>query len=1131
MKKTGTSFELSATDLVGYLNCRHLSELDRAVAVGSLVKSKVWDPLLQILWERGSIHEQNYVTHLEQSGLEVVRIDGVDITEEAVKETLAAMKQGVAVIVQGVLSHFGWSGRVDILRRVEKPSVIGDWSYEAIDTKLARETKAGTILQLCLYSDLLAKAQGVTPEYMYVVAPWSDFEPQQYRFADYAAYFRKVQRALRESLSDQEAEESYPDPKEHCDICRWRERCDKRRRYDDHLCLVAGISKIQINELKQRDITMVRDLAALPLPLTWKPERGSVNSYVRVREQARIQFEARESGEGKFELLPVENGFGLTCLPEPSSGDIFFDLEGDPFVGEHGIEYLFGYVSSAENGEAVYKNAWAFSRSEEKQTFENFVDFVMERWEQHPGLHIYHYAPYEPSALKRLMGRYATREEEIDRLLRAGVFVDLYQIVRHSIRASVESYSIKHLEPFYGFERNTQLPDANAALANLQASLELDDVPSITDETKAVVLTYNNDDCASACGLQDWLEILRDQLVADGAEVPRPESGDGSPVEEISDWLIKINALIERLTADIPVDPEERDEEEQARWILANIIDWHRREDKAVWWEYFRLCDLSAEDLLDERAGLSDLIFIKEVGGTARAPIHRYNFPPQETEFRGGDLLHVRGGDKLGSITAISFKDYTVDIKKRQDSKAIHPQAVFAHKYVDKKVLANSLVRLGEHVADHGLRGKGEYQAARDLLLRELPRIGGQELHREGETTAQAAIRLCSYLVGGILAIQGPPGSGKTFTGAQMICELVRQGKTVGITANSHKVIRNLIDAAIVAAEENGVDLRCCHKAAEIEEAQPHLSFAKKNEYLIAALSNSVNVGSGTAWLWAQPDACETIDVLFVDEAAQMSLANVLAVSQAANTVVLIGDPQQLDQPTQGSHPDGTDTSALDHILAGNQTIGSEQGLFLEQTWRLHPDICAYTSELFYDDKLRSKEGLEQQVVNAPGRISGAGLYYVPVEHEGNQNCSLEEALAIEELVNELLNSGASWVDSDSSEKPVTLDDILIIAPYNAQVFEIQQRLPEARVGTVDKFQGQEAPIAIYSVATSSHADAPRGMEFLYSLNRLNVATSRAKCLSIIVSSPRIFEAECRTPRQIQLANAFCRYLELAEGY
>ena len=367
MKKTGTGFKLSATDLVGYLNCRHLSGLDRAVAEGALAKPKVWDPLLQILWERGSMHEQNYVAHLEQSGLDVAHIDGVDVTDEAVRETLAAMKQGASVIVQGALSHGGWGGRTDILHRVEQPSAIGDWSYEVTDTKLARETRAGTVLQLCLYSDLLTAAQGVAPEYMYVVAPWSDFERQQYRFADYAAYFRKVQRALRESLLDHKEEEPIPDPKEHCDICRWRESCDKHRRDDDHLCLVAGISKLQINELKQRGIATVQDLAKLPLPLAWKPKRGSVNAYGRVREQARIQVQARESGEGRCEPLPVEHGFGLTCLPEPSAGDIFFDLEGDPFVGKHGLEYLFGYVFTGKNGEAVYTGDWAFSRAEENR--------------------------------------------------------------------------------------------------------------------------------------------------------------------------------------------------------------------------------------------------------------------------------------------------------------------------------------------------------------------------------------------------------------------------------------------------------------------------------------------------------------------------------------------------------------------------------------------------------------------------------------------------------------------------------------------------------------------------------------------------------------------------------------------
>jgi len=363
-----------------------------------------------------------------------------------------------------------------------------------------------------------------------------------------------------------------------------------------------------------------------------------------------------------------------------------------------------------------------------------------------------------------------------------------------------------------------------------------------------------------------------------------------------------------------------------------------------------------------------------------------------------------------------------------------------------------------------------------------------------------------------------------------MICELVLRGKKVGITANSHKVIRNLVDATIKAADELGITLQCCQKADEVGNPQHRLFFAKKNEDLFAALSSgSAAVGGGTAWLWSRPDAFETVDVLFVDEAAQMSLANVLAVSQAAKAVVLIGDPQQLDQPMQGSHPEGTDVSAFDHILGGERTVSADKGLFLEETWRLHPEICAYTSELFYDGKLHSKRGLEQQVVKGAGPISGSGLYFLPVAHSGNQNCSPEEAQAIGDLVRSILAGNATWVDREGREKPITLDDIVIITPYNAQVFEIQQCLPGSRVGTVDKFQGQEAPIAIYSTATSSHADAPRGMEFLYSLNRLNVATSRAKCVSILVGSPQIFEAECRTPRQIQLANAFCRYLEMAK--
>ncbi|MFO3664511.1 DEAD/DEAH box helicase, partial [Pseudomonas amygdali] len=511
-----------------------------------------------------------------------------------------------------------------------------------------------------------------------------------------------------------------------------------------------------------------------------------------------------------------------------------------------------------------------------------------------------------------------------------------------------------------------------------------------------------------------------------------------------------------------------------------------------------------------------------------KAPIHRYSFPPQETEMRGSEDLHTLGGRKLGSVDAISLDERWVDIKKRGDSANIHPEAVFSHTVINTTVLANALVRIGEHVVAHGMEGGGPFQAARDLLMRLPPRIGNQSIQHEGEPALDAALRVAAHIESGLLPIQGPPGAGKTHTGSRMICSLVQAGKTVGVTANSHKVIRNLLDGVVKASEEMGIDVCCFQKPSEMEPDQQRLRFVKSNADLLNAIGSRANVAGGTAWLWASPEAAHSVDVLFIDEAAQMALANVIAVSQAANSVVLLGDPQQLDQPMQGSHPEGTDVSALHHILGEEQTIASDRGLFLAETWRLHPDICSYTSELFYEGRLHPRPGLEAQAIRSPGRLNGSGLRYVAVVSEGNQSSSPEEADCVRTLVEEVLASGTTWIDRHGVERLISLQDILIIAPYNAQVFELQDRISGARIGTVDKFQGQEAPIVIYSMTTSSYVDAPRGMEFLYSLNRLNVATSRAKCVCVLVASPTLFEAQCRTPRQMQLANAFCRYDELA---
>lgn len=540
---------------------------------------------------------------------------------------------------------------------------------------------------------------------------------------------------------------------------------------------------------------------------------------------------------------------------------------------------------------------------------------------------------------------------------------------------------------------------------------------------------YNRDDCLSTAALRDWLEALRAQAVEDGTPIDRPTVQDAAPSEAVSDWQVKIDALVEQLTSDVPVDPVERNSEQHARWLLAHTLDWHRREAKAAWWEHFRLADLSADDLLDERAGLGGLEFLETSGGTARAPIHRYHFVAQETDLRGGESLRSQGGEQLGQIQAISLEDRWVDIKKRQNTADLHPEAVYSHTMVPSQVLAESLVRLGEHVAGHGIEGEGPYEPARDLLLRAAPRIGGQPIIDAGETTLDAALRLATSLEGGVLPIQGPPGAGKTFTGARMICSLVKAGKTVGITANSHKVIRNLLNEVVVASEETGVNVRCLQKVSESETDQPQLRFTLDNAALLGAIGATANVAAGTAWLWARPDAAGVVDVLFIDEAAQMSLANVLAVSQAAKSIVLLGDPQQLDQPTQGSHPEGTDVSSLHHILGGVQTVASDRGLFLEETWRLHPSITEFTSEVFYEGRLRSRRGLEVQRILSDSRVSGSGLRYLPVQHGGNQSSSPEEAVCVSELVQEILSASTRWIDREGQEHGVGLHDILIIAP------------------------------------------------------------------------------------------------------
>lgn len=1134
MHRTDAGIELSATDLSQFLGCKHRTGLDLAVSEGGLEAPSWADPVLEILRERGLEHERSFVHALTAQGLRVTDCGGL-AGQASVDATLAAMQGGADAIVQAGLRSGRWFGRPDVLRRAATPSSLGDWSYYPIDTKLAKETTGGTVLQLSLYAEMLAEAQSHLPETFVVVTPHPQRPHQTFRVLDFAAYFRLVQRRLSDASALAAGDViagNYPEPVTACEVCRWRSRCDRKRHADDHLSLVAGTSRLQRRELEANGVRTLTELGELTLPLPFKPSRGAQEGYVRVHEQARVQLAGRALGKVVHELLPPSDEHGLARLPEPSPGDMFIDFEGDPFAQEGGREYLFGAIALDASGAAQSLSRWALRPGEERSAFEALIDSITERRAAHPGMHVYHYAPYEPAAIKRLMGRYGTREAEVDTLLRAGVFVDLYAVVRNGIRASVESYSIKELESLYSFARTRLLVEARTALRVVERALEFRALDLVTPDIRAAVEEYNRDDCLSTHALRDWLERVRADAVVAGAALPRPVPGDGAAPEAIDARAQRIAVLIRALTHDIPDDPDLRSDEQRAQLLLANLLDYHRRESKAPWWEYFRLRDMPEEDLFDERMALAGLTFDSLQGGTAKAPIHRYRYPQQDTDLRDGDELHLQDDATLGEVVAVDRGERTIDVKKRGKQIDTHPRAVFAHKFIKPDVLADSIETIANDVAQHGIAGGSRYRVARELLLARPPRVStGSFEPQSGEDAVRFAVRVAPVLHETVLAIQGPPGTGKTFTGAEMICELVRRGLKVGVTAVSHKVIRNLLDKTVEAAGKHGPMVQCAHKVTELSDDAGAILELKRSEDALAAIATRrAHVLGGTAWMWALPIFTGAVDVLFVDEAGQMSLANVLACSPGAENVVLLGDPQQLEQPQQGVHPEGADASSLQHMLAGRQTIAAGQGIFLPETWRMHPAITSFTSELFYEGRLLPRAGLGRQVLRGTDGFDGAGLWHVPVEHDGNQNSSTEEVAAVEQVVERLLTAKATWTDAEGVERSLGPGDILVVAPYNAHVSLLEERLDDRgiRVGTVDRFQGQEAPVVIYSTATSRPEDAPRGMEFLYSLNRLNVATSRARCACILVANPRLLEPECRSPQQMKLANALCRFAELA---
>jgi predicted RecB family nuclease len=1087
---------------------------------------------------KGDEHEAAHLLSLGAQGLNVIEIpgawDGLPSLYAVADATRDAMLAGADVVYQAALVHGDWRGFADFLERVERPSpVFGAFSYEVLDTKLARHTKPYFLIQLCFYSDLLEQLQGVRPEHMHVAL--GSGQRVSYRVDEFFAYYKRLKALYGERLLAGFAG-TYPEPVTHCGLCRWSGHCDRVRLADDHLSLVAGIARAQRVRLGEHAITTVAALgAAAPKD---RPKRIGAPTFERLRQQARLQVHERTTGAQVYELLDSVDGRGFALLPQPSRGDLFFDMEGDPFY-EDGLEYLFG-VTRVEDDEPVFRAFWGRDRAEEKHAFEAFIDFVMAALADDPDLHIYHYAAYEQTAIKKLMGRHGTREDEVDHLLRWGVFVDRYQVLRQALRISKPSYSIKKVEAFYMPPRDEAVTDGGDSIVQFEQWLTTRD-PQLLQDIEA----YDEVDCLSTVKLHQWLLQRRTeaQTKFEHALAWRMAPEPHATTEEADDALDELARLRTRLLADMPEDLTVADADQHARWLMAQLLEYHRREDKPVWWAFFARGDMSPNELVDDTESIGALTEQPEYPPVAdkQSYIYTLRFPQQEHKLSaGGDICDhaTASGVNVAEIDDAAGLLRIRRAQRRHDEPL--PQALIPGGPYRTPEQRAALRRLATAIIDGGLRGPGAFRAARDLLSSDAPRIvglpAGSALQNGGAPPIEALCDLVRGLDESCLFIQGPPGSGKTWTGAELIVHLLRAGKRVGVTANSHKAIHNLLHEIEAAAADQDVAFQGLKKSSSgNDESRFDSRFGDR--FIANACSGAsfppphedgVLLTAGTAWLYAPEAMDDAVDYLFIDEAGQLSLADTLAVTTAARNLVLLGDPLQLAQVSQAVHPGNAGSSVLEHLLGGHGTVPPQRGIFLDHTRRMHPDVCRYISEVIYENRLASIPECAQQHVNAAGALTGTGVRFLPVTHDGNTRTSTEEADVIASAIDDL--RAGTWTNDKGQTGPLALSQIMVVTPYNAQVRLVLDRLPVGvRVGTVDKFQGQEAAVVFFSMATSSGAEVPHNVEFLYSRNRLNVAVSRARCLAVLVCNPDLLHIKCRSAEQMRLVNALCRLAEMAE--
>jgi predicted RecB family nuclease len=1125
----------SPGDLVRYLASPFSSWMDRyrLEHPGGLDPDEPGDEQ-RLIAQTGNQHEQATLAAFRRSFPCMVEI-GEDGFAAAERKTILAVRDRAPAIYQAALRDKRFEGFADFLILEQ------DGNYQTWDAKLARSPKPYFAVQLCCYTEMFAATTGEPLPNKFGIILGNE-DRVVLNAQDYVYYYRRVRKdflRLQDSFTGDF--EDRPEPLPRADHGQWTSHADEFFDSSDHLLRVAGISVGQIKKLHAAGITTVSQLAISAGQSVRKLAACSLGTLVA---QARLQHQTRTDrlinpdALAQYEVLQPDGSSGvrgLAALPAEHPADVFFDMEGYPLAAG-GLEYLFGACCFAQPGLPLqFHDWWAHNRSEEKVAFEAFIDWVLARWLANRGMHIYHYAAYEVSALRRLSTQHNTRQDQVDDLLRNQVFVDLYQIVRHGLRIGEESYSIKKVERLYRGARSTQV--ATAADSIVQYAQWMESGQSSRWQESQILTNirdYNKDDCVSTVELAQWLRtVAATEGIAHGVRekvTPSTETAadlaEANPRHELATRLYAQGGAVSQ--------------------VLGDLLEFHRREDKPMWWRMFDRNQFTTDELRDDPCCIASLTVVGSPRVSGQSRIQTYRFDPQqecklrasgepevmfqgalEIKFKLVELNTVRGELQLKK----SLQKLNVDCGGQFPSSG----SVLPHEYVPKCSIPAAL----EAVAERQLNGNLNAAAAA-LLSRVAPVL---TLTSPQESVVEAAVRISKSMSGGCLMIQGPPGTGKTYTGARMIRELIVAGKTVGVVSNSHKAVTNLLEDCGRAFREAGRRLEGIKVGGESEGGlfEDNPAFVHMEAASGAKDAYTSGVVGGTAWLFTRPEWEDALDFLFVDEAGQVSLANTVAMTRCTRNLVLLGDQIQLEQPIQGAHPGDSGMSSLQYALKDlensrvdapvfHAVVPAHSGLFLGESRRMHPSVCSFISESIYDGRLGSQADCARQRVFSPNgsgvpQLPEHGIVFIGVEHDGNTQQSDEEVDCIRSLYEDL--KGYSYTASDSSTRRLSLGDFLFMAPYNAQVRALQSAFPDnACIGSVDRFQGQQAPVCVISLCSSFGEYGSRGLSFILDRNRLNVAISRAQCLAIVVADPRIAGTPAGSLSEISLVNLFCKLTE-----